>query len=338
MEMEKLTSAEKSAYIKAFTAMVLGRTLDKKIVNAQRQGRVGFYTPTMGQEATQVGLSMSLGREDFIYGYYRDVSLLLHRGAPMEAIINQIMGNSKDVEKGRQMPSHFSYKGVNFMSVPSPVGTNLPLAVGSAYAFKLRKEKGVVVATFGDGATSTPDFHVAMNMAAVFHVPVVFVCENNGWAISLPVEKQTETEIYKKADAYGMKGILVDGNNFLEMYKTCTEAVNNVRSGGGPVLIEARSYRMGAHSTSDDPTKYRKDEVKEGDAKDPLIIAEKILKDLNIGDDKLVEKIKAEAQRIVDAKFQECEKIPPPEPITAFQEVYSKNTWMLDEEVGDILD
>lgn len=338
MEKEKLTPAEKSAYIKAFTAMVLGRTLDRKIVNAQRQGRVGFYTPTIGQEATQVGLSMALKKEDFIYGYYRDVSLLLHRGAPMEAVINQIMGNSKDVEKGRQMPSHFSYKGVNFMSVPSPVGTNLPLAVGSAYAFKFRKESGVVVATFGDGATSTPDFHVAMNMAAVFHVPMVFVCENNGWAISLPVERQTEAEIYKKAEAYGMKGIMVDGNNFLEMYEKCSDAIGKVRNGDGPVLIEARSYRMGAHSTSDDPTKYRKDEVKEGSERDPLVIGERILKDLGIGDEKLVEKIKTEAQRIVDMKFQECEKIPPPDPITAFQDVYSKSTWMLDEEVGDILD
>ncbi len=337
MESSEIKQNEKAMYIKAFTAMVLSRTLDKKIMTAQRQGRVGFYTPTMGQEATQIGLSMALRGDDFLYGYYRDVPLLIHRGAPIEAIINQIMGNSSDAAKGRQMPSHYSYKDGNFFSVPSPVGTNLPLAVGTAYAYKYRKEDKVVVGTFGEGASSTPDFHAAMNLASVYNVPVVFVCENNGWAISLPREKQTKVEISEKAAAYGMTGVKVDGNNFIETYRVCVEAIEKARKGEGPTLIDAISYRMGPHSTSDDPTKYRENEIKEGDDKDPLVVAENMLREMKVLDDKLAEKIKSEAQKIVDMKFDECEKVKMSDPKTSFQGVYSNDSWMLDEEVGDML-
>ncbi len=337
METGEIKQNDKALYIKAFTAMILSRTLDKKIMTAQRQGRVGFYTPTMGQEATQVGLSMALKESDFLYGYYRDVPMLIHRGAPMEVVINQIMGNSSDAAMGRQMPSHFLYKEGNFFTVPSPVGTNLPLAVGTAYAYKFRKEPKVVVGTFGEGASSTPDFHASMNLASVFKVPLIFVCENNGWAISLPVEKQTKVEISQKAAAYGMKGIKGDGNNFIEMYRASLEAIENARKGEGPTLIDAISYRMGPHSTSDDPTKYRENEITEGSDRDPIVVAENILRSQKVLDDKLTEKIKTEAQKIVDAKFDECEKIPMPDPENSFRGVYSKDTWMLEEEVGDIL-
>lgn len=336
VEQEK-KSLNKPLYIRAFTAMVLSRTLDKKIVSAQRQGRVGFYTPTMGQEALQVGVSMALDKDDWIYGYYRDVPMMLHRGVPMEVIINQVMGNNADIAKGRQMPSHFSSKASKFMSVQSPVATNLPPATGAAFAFKYKKKKDIVVTTFGDGATSTPDFHASMNMASVFKLPVVFVCENNGFAISLPVDRQTTVKISQKASAYGMKGVEVDGMNFLEVYEVAKAAVADARNGKGPTLIDAKCYRMGPHSTSDDPSKYRKDDVVEGSSKDPLIIAERLLIGMEVMDDKLAEKIKSEATRIVDEKFDACEKIPPPDPLTAFQDVYSEMTWMLDEEVRDIL-
>lgn len=339
MEQEKKEkkSSDKPLYIRAFAAMVISRTLDKKIVSAQRQGRVGFYTPTMGQEALQIGASMALEKDDLVYGYYRDVPLMLHRGVPMEAIINQIMGNSADTAKGRQMPSHYSNKQFNFMSVQSPVASNLPPATGAAYALKYRKMKNLVLTTFGDGASSTPDFHAAMNMAAVFKLPVIFLCENNGWAISLPVERQTLVEISEKAAAYGMPGVKVDGMNFVEVYKTCKEAMRNARAGKGPTLIDALSYRMGPHSTSDDPSKYRKDDVTEGSEKDPIVVAEKILIKMDYADDKLLEKIKSEAVKTVDEKFDACEKIPPPDPMTAFTGVYKKTSWMVEEEVKNIL-
>ncbi len=339
MEQQKKekTESEKPRYIRAYAAMVLSRTLDKKIVSAQRQGRVGFYTPTMGQEALQVGISMALEKEDYVYGYYRDVPMMLHRGVPIETIINQIMGNSADTAKGRQMPSHYTSKAMHFMSVQSPVASNLPLAAGAAYALRYLKKKSVVVTTFGDGATSTPDFHAGMNLAAVFKLPLVFVCENNGYAISLPVERQTPVEISLKAVAYGMPGVKADGMNFVEMYNAAKKAIHDARSGNGPTLIDALSYRMGPHSTSDDPSKYRTDEVKEGSDRDPLVIGEKLLISMEFADDKLLEKIRNEAIKTVDEKFDACEKIPPPDPMTAFQDVYKNMTWMLEEEVKDIL-
>lgn len=329
--------AQRDKYVRGFGAMVLSRTLDKKIVTAQRQGRVGFYTPSIGQEATQVGASMALSKEDIIYEYYRDVALMIHRGVPVEVLIDQVMGNSSDLAKGRQMPSHFVASEYNFMSIQSPVATNLPLAVGAAYAAKYRKTGQVVFATFGDGSSSTPDFHAAMNLAAVFNLPIVFMCENNGWAISLPVEKQTRTEIWKKADAYGMRGVKVDGNDFIETYKVVAEAVQNARNGNGPTLVEAVSFRMGPHSTSDDPSKYRSEEVQEGSENDPIVIAANILKEMGFLNDNIIKKIQEESIKIVDQKFDEREKIAPPDPETMFEDVLAEITWVLKEEMEEIL-
>ena len=328
---------DKEKFVRAYGAMVLSRTFDKKIVTAQRQGRVGFYTPTMGQEATQIGASLALDKDDLIFEYYRDVPMMIHRGVPMEKLLDQIMGNSEDYAKGRQMPSHFIARDNNFMSIQSPVASNLPLATGAAYALKYRKKNSVVLTTFGDGSTSTPDFHAAMNMAAVYDLPVVFLCENNQWAISLPIEKQTRGEIWKKAEGYGMEGVKVDGNDLLATYKAAAEAVKKARDGKGPTLIEAVSFRMGPHSTSDDPNKYRSNSVQEGSDMDPITITEKALKGMGILNDAMIEKIKSEAERIVTEKFEEREKIPPPEPSTMFDDVYEDMSWMVKEERGDIL-
>ncbi|CAC12558.1 probable 3-methyl-2-oxobutanoate dehydrogenase alpha chain precursor [Thermoplasma acidophilum] len=333
---EVLDQDEKNLIVRGFTSMVLGRYFDKKIITAQRQGLVGFYTPMMGQEATQAGAAMALSKEDSVYGYYRDVTMLIYLGHPIEKIFDQIMGNAEDSAKGRQMPSHYSAKEINFMSVPSPVATNLPLAVGAAYAKKYRKQEGIVITTFGDGGTSTPDFHAAMNFAAVFDLPVVFLCENNGWAISLPVEKQTKAEIYKKAEAYGMKGVYVDGNDFIKTYRTVKDAVEYARS-GNPILVEARSYRMGPHSTSDDPSKYRKNEVQENSDLDPLVIAEKLMISGGYLNQAEIDKIKDESKKMIDEKFEERLKIPAPDPETMFDDVYSEITWAIEEERGEIL-
>jgi TPP-dependent pyruvate/acetoin dehydrogenase alpha subunit len=223
------------------------------------------------------------------------------------------------------------------MSIQSPVASNLPLATGAAYALKYRKKNSVVLTTFGDGSTSTPDFHAAMNMAAVYDLPVVFLCENNQWAISLPIEKQTKAEIWKKAEGYGMEGVKVDGNDLLATYKATADAVRKARDGKGPTLIEAVSFRMGPHSTSDDPNKYRSNHVQEGSDQDPITMTEKALKNMGILNDAMIEKIKSEAERIVTEKFEEREKIPPPEPSTMFDDVYEEMSWMVKEERGDIL-
>lgn len=328
---------DKEKYVRAYGAMVLSRTFDRKIITAQRQGRVGFYTPTMGQEATQVGASMALEKDDLIFEYYRDVPMMIHRGVPMEKLLDQIMGNREDYAIGRQMPSHFLARDYNFMSIQSPVASNLPLATGAAFALKYRKKNSIVLTTFGDGSTSTPDFHAAMNMAAVYDLPVVFLCENNQWAISLPVEKQTKAEIWKKAEGYGMEGVKVNGNDLLATYKVTAEAVKKAREGKGPTLIEAVSFRMGPHSTSDDPSKYRANAVQDGGDQDPIILTEKTLKNMGILNDSMIEKIKTEAERIVTEKFEEREKIPPPDPSTMFDDVYEEMSWMVKEERGEIL-
>ena len=328
---------ERERHIRAYGAMILSRTLDRKIITAQRQGRLGFYTPSMGQEAGQIGLSMALDRDDLLFQYYRDVALMIHRGVPVETLLNQVLGNNEDLAKGRQMPSHFFAEEHNFMSVQSPVATNLPLAVGAAYAIKYRKENRIVVASFGEGSSSTPDFHAALNMAAVWNLPIIFFCENNGWAISLPVEKQTKVEIWKKADAYGIKGLHADGNSIDDSYRVAQEAVEHVRSGKGPVLMEVRLVRMGPHSTSDDPTKYQTDIVKEGDEGDPVVINEKSFKEKGYLTDEVIEKIKAESTRIVNEKFEACEKIEAPAPETVFQDVYEKMPWNINEEMEEIL-
>ncbi|WP_393971259.1 thiamine pyrophosphate-dependent dehydrogenase E1 component subunit alpha [Oxyplasma meridianum] len=328
---------DKEKFVRAYGAMVLSRTFDKKIVTAQRQGRVGFYTPTMGQEATQIGASLALDKDDLIFQYYRDVPMMIHRGVPMEKLLDQIMGNGEDYAKGRQMPSHFIARDNNFMSIQSPVASNLPLATGAGYALKYRKKNSVVLTTFGDGSTSTPDFHAAMNMAAVYDLPVIFLCENNQWAISLPIEKQTRAEIWKKAEGYGMEGVKVDGNDLFATFKATSDAVKRARDGKGPTLIEAVSFRMGPHSTSDDPNKYRSNSVQEGSDMDPIIITENTLKGMGILNDAMIEKIRSEAERIVTEKFEEREKIPPPEPSTMFDDVYEEMSWTVKEERGEIL-
>jgi TPP-dependent pyruvate/acetoin dehydrogenase alpha subunit len=280
---------------------------------------------------------MNLRKEDVIYQYYRDMPMMIHMGVPVDIIINQIYGNSADLAQGRQMPSHLLARDYNFMSVPSPVATNLPLAVGTAYANRHLGKPGIVVASFGDGSSSTPDFHAALNLAAVFNLPVIFFCENNGLAISLPTEKQTKTEIWKKAEAYGMRGILVDGSNMVESYQKTREIVEYVRSGNGPALIEARCPRMGPHSTSDDPSKYTTDIVKENSERDPLVITKNHLIEMGIITDHVVDKMFEDSRNFVTEKFDELEKIPPPSPDKMFDDVYEEPTWIIKEERGDIL-
>ncbi|HLH86144.1 MAG TPA: thiamine pyrophosphate-dependent dehydrogenase E1 component subunit alpha [Thermoplasmataceae archaeon] len=331
-------SGEKERHIRAYGAMVLSRTLDRKFTSAQRQGRIGFLTPSSGQEAAQIGLAMHLRRgEDLIFQYYRDTAMMLYMGVPMEIIINQVFGNREDQAKGRQMPSHLLAQGYNFMSVPSPVATNLPLAVGAAYANKYRKKPGIVVASFGDGSSSTPDFHSAMNMAAVFDLPVLFFCENNGLAISLPVERQTKVPIWKKAEAYGMPGFLANGSDLIEMSSVAREAVEHVRSGKGPALLEATCPRMGPHSTSDDPTKYLNDIIQDGSDRDPIVITEKRLMELGHLSAQIVQSVRAQAVKVVNEKFDELEKIPPPPPESLFDDVYESLNWILKEEKGEML-
>ena len=255
-----------------YRTMALVRAIDDRMIKLQRQGRIGFYGEARGQEAGGVASAAALRPDDWLFPALREVGAALYRGFPLEKYMAQCFGTAGDELKGRQMPCHYGFRAGNFVPLSSCIGTQIPHAVGVAYAAKYRKEDVVAVAYMGDGATSEGDFHVGMNFAGVYKAPVIFFCQNNQWAISVPVSKQTASEsIAIKAEAYGFPGVRVDGNDAIAIYEVTRDAADRARKGDGPTLIEAVTYRMGGHSSSDDATRYReKKEVEEWKRKDPV--------------------------------------------------------------------
>ena len=236
--------------LKMHRYMLTVMRFNEKGMSLQRQGRIGFFMESTGQEACQIGMAYTLTPIDWAFPSYRDPGTCLVRGVPLSALFDQIMGNSADEANGRQMPVHWGFRDWKIVSLSSPIAAKLPHAVGVAYAAKFRGEKSVVLASLGEGATSQGEFHAAMNFAGVYKTPLVFFCENNQYAISLPVRRQTASEsIAIKAEAYGFEGVQIDGNDILAVYKATKSAVDKARSGGGPTLIEAITYRIGGHST-----------------------------------------------------------------------------------------
>src|SRR2546429_4060345 len=258
--------------LRLYREMVRLRTLDERMMTLQRQGRVGFYGACTGQEAATLASAIALEPLDWIFPALREASAMLLRGFPLVPYLCQVFGNSGDETKGRQMPSHMASRRVNQVSWSSCIGTQLPQAVGAAMAAKVRGDRTVIAAYMGGGATSEGDFHVAMNFAGVFKAPGVFICQNNHWAISVPTSKQTASEsIAIKAIAYGFPGDKVDGNDAVAVYGAVKAAVDRARGGSGPTLVECETYRIGAHSSSDDPTRYRDErEVEVWRKRDPI--------------------------------------------------------------------
>ena len=248
------------------------RMLDARMILLQRQGRVGFYGACTGQEAVPIATGLVCTEDDYVFPALREQSVMLVRGFPLQKFIAQIFGNSGDVLKGRQMPSHPSGKQVHQVSWSSCIGPQIPQAVGAAFGMKAAKKPAVSFGFSGDGATSQPDFHNAMTFAARWQAPAVIIVQNNHWSISVPTEKQTAAKtIAVKGRAYGIPSVRVDGNDMLAMLAVLKTATERARSGGGPTFIEALTYRIGAHSTSDDPSRYRSDEeVESWKKKDPV--------------------------------------------------------------------
>lgn len=317
-----------------FRKMLLLRALDDKAVLLQRAGRIGFYVPSSGQEAAEIGSGFALKDGDWLFPSYRDQGAALARGYPLSSIVGQLFGNASDAIKGHQMPNHWCDRSINLVSVSSPVATQLPQAVGAGYAAKLRGDNIAVIAYFGDGGTSTGDFHAAMNFAGVYGTPTVFFCSNNQYAISLPVARQTASDsIAAKAAAYGFEGIRVDGNDLLAVYGVTRGALEKARAGGGPTLIEALTYRMGPHSTSDDPTRYRPEEERADWAKrDPVRrFAEHLLR-AGVVDGKTAETLAEEAREEVARVVKECEGAPPVSRESLIEDVYAETPWHLAEQ------
>ncbi|MCH2112515.1 MAG: thiamine pyrophosphate-dependent dehydrogenase E1 component subunit alpha [Planctomycetes bacterium] len=261
--------------LRMFRAIVQTRHFDDRCMKLQRTGRIGFSIPNLGVEAVSVGAAAALdATKDWVAPSYRDFGMLFFHGVSPESMMDTQFGNADDHSVGRQMPVHFTFREpVRMLSISSPIGTHIPQAVGMALAEKARGTDSIALSSFGDGGTSSSGFHSGLNFAGVMTAPVVFLCQNNQWAISCPYDQQTGSEtIAIKGEAYGIPAVRVDGNDVLAVYKAVAAAVKRARAGEGPTLVEAVTMRMGGHSTSDDPSKYVPEEMMEKwREKDPLV-------------------------------------------------------------------
>jgi pyruvate dehydrogenase E1 component alpha subunit len=326
--------------LKLYRFMVLNRQLDDRMMKLQRQGRIGFYLQSMGEEATHIGSSYVLKPQDWIFPCYREPGAAFVRGFPLVKFVCQLMGNAGDPIKGRQMPNHYAFREGHYTSVSSPVGTQIPQAVGAAWAAKIKKDPVVVLVYFGEGATSEGDFHVGMNFAGVFKAPVILFCRNNGYAISVPTSRQTASEtIAIKARAYGFPGVRVDGNDILAVIKATRDAADRARSGEGPTLIEAVTYRIGAHSSSDDPRMYRPDEELEQFSRmDPIVRFRRYLEEKKLWDASKDEQLQLQVKEEIIRAVTEAEKFGPPPLESMFEDVYAELPPHLIEQRASLLD
>lgn len=308
-----------------YRAMLRVRLLDEKMLLMQRQGRIAFFGPSAGQEASICGSGFVARKQDWLFPALREGGALLMRGFPLERYFGQLFGNVLDVQKGRQQPMHFSSGEFKYLSLSSVIATQLPQAVGAAYAAKIKGDDVVTFGYIGDGGTSEHDFHMAMNFSAVWKTPCVIICQNNQWAISVPFERQTASKgIAVKARAYGMPGVAVDGNDALAVISATREAHARALRGEGPTLLELVTYRRGGHSSSDDPTRYRdEDEVEPWLLVDPLERYRTWLEQEGIWDESQESDAKELLRAAMDDALKIAEPADRPEPITMFQDVYA---------------
>jgi pyruvate dehydrogenase E1 component alpha subunit len=298
-----------------YRAMVVARTFDRKCTALQKQGRLATYASFEGQEAAQVASAAALGADDWVVASYRDAAAMWMQGYPMELLLAWRTGH----ERGGSPPDH-----VSVLPPSVTVGGHMVHAVGLAWAARLLGESRVAMTYFGDGATSEGDFHEAMNFAAVFKVGVVFFCQNNGWAISMPRAEQTASEtIAEKAVAYGMPGVQVDGNDLFAVYRAAREAVDRARRGEGPTLIEAVTYRVSPHTTSDDPGRYRDDaEVEAWRRRDPIERVRLYLSERERWSPEWQERIETAAAADVEQAVALAEGLPAPGPADLFEAMF----------------
>ncbi|WP_041454044.1 thiamine pyrophosphate-dependent dehydrogenase E1 component subunit alpha [Anaeromyxobacter sp. K] len=306
--------------------LVRARALDARMTALQRQGRIGFYVGAEGEEACVVGAAAAMAPQDWLFPCYREHAAALLRGLPLDAFLCNLFGNSGDLARGRQMPCHETWRPGHYASVSAPLGTQLPHAVGAAWAARLKGEDMVSLTWFGDGATSTHDFHTALGFAGVHRVPVVFLCRANGWAISTPTAMQTAAEtIAQKGIAYGVHGERVDGNDLLAVHAATRRARARAAAGEGPTLLECVTYRVGPHTTSDDPRGYRDEaEVAPWRARDPLERLRVHLERTGALAPGAHAALLREADEEIRAAVARVEALPPPARESLFDDVYAE--------------
>lgn len=313
-----------------YESMVFARTFDEKAFKLQREGRLGTYASILGQEAAQVASAFALEPGDWMFPSFREPGASFVRGLPPHMIFQYWAGD----ERGSKIP-----EGQNDFPITIPVGTQIPIGAGVAWGAKLKGDKIAVLVYLGDGATSKGDFHEGLNLAGVFSLPVVFFCQNNQWAISVPLKRQTAAQtLAQKAIAYGFPGVQVDGNDVFAVYRATSEALARARAGAGPTFIEAVTYRIGDHTTADDATRYRSQAVvEEWKKKDPIDRLIRYMISQGLWDEAYGQQTVAQARERVEAAVKEFEAAAPPEPKDMFRYLYADMTEELREQMEALL-
>ncbi len=314
--------------LEMYWMMLLSRRLDERAWVLHRQGKIAFHISGIGQEAAQVGAAFALRRgEDWFTPYYRDLSLMLCLGYTPRDFMLALMGKKGEPTSGaRQMPSHFSLRKANAVSHSAPVATQCPHAAGIGLGIKMRGEDKVVLTTLGEGSTSQGEWYEAVNWAAIHQLPVIFMVENNQYAISVPADKQMAVaSAADKACGMGLRGISVDGTDVFTVYRAVSEAAEQARAGKGPTLIEALMYRITPHSSDDDDRTYRsRDEVEEHKKKDPLIVGRRILEEEGLINQTKLDEMELRVKEMVDEAVQFAEKAEYPSLEEAMVPVYAE--------------
>jgi 2-oxoisovalerate dehydrogenase E1 component alpha subunit len=322
-----------------YRAMVRTRVLDDRLVTLQRQGRIGFHIGSLGEEAAILGSAFAMRPQDWMFPCYREFGGALWRGMPLQRYIDNMFGNANDPALGRQMPDHYCYRKAKVTSISSPIGTQITQAVGFGWGAKLKKDDLVTLVYFGEGATSSNEFHNGLNFGGVYRTPTVFFCRNNGWAISVPTERQTASRSFaEKGVAYGVPGVRVDGNDLFAVIKVTRDAIDRAARGEGPTLIEAMTYRMSGHSTSDDPKAYRaENSVEPWRLLDPVARLRKYLTQTAGWTDAMDKAIEAEIDGELRAAVKEAESTPTPSLESMFDDVFAELPWHLREQRAELL-
>ncbi|MEU8826064.1 pyruvate dehydrogenase (acetyl-transferring) E1 component subunit alpha [Streptomyces sp. NPDC048636] len=309
--------------------LVHGRRYNAQATALTRQGRLAVYPSSTGQEACQVAAGLVLEERDWLFPSYRDTLAAVVRGLDPVQALTLLRG---DWHSGYDPHTH------RVAPLSTPLATQLPHAVGLAHAARLKGDDVVALALVGDGGTSEGDFHEALNFAAVWQAPVVFLVQNNGFAISVPLAKQTAApSLAHKAVGYGMPGRLVDGNDAVAVHQVLDEAVRRARGGGGPTLVEAVTYRMDAHTNADDATRYRTDsEVEAWRAHDPIALLEEAMRDRDLLDDQSVEAVRESAERLAADLRERMNQDPVVDPMELFEHIYADKTSQLREQAAQL--
>lgn len=333
-----LINPSNEVVLKGYQTMMLTRIVDERMITLQRQGLISFALSSLGEEACAVASAAALEIQDWMYPQYREAGIMFWRGMTPLQYINHMFGNCEDPSYGRQMPNHFGSRDLNVVTVSSPIGTQIPHAAGCAYAMKLQKESSIAICYFGEGAASEGDFHAGINFAAVRKVPAIFFCRNNGYAISTPTFRQYAGEgIAERGKGYGISSFKVDGNDFFAIFDTVSKARDLCLQGKGPVLIEAMTYRVGSHSTSDDPTLYRSDEeVAVWKEKDPVLRLRRFLEKNHLWDEKKENELHKKMNETVSEAIAKAKETPRKSLSYIVENVYFEEPECLKKEYEEI--